>query len=149
MEYIRSTKTGSYWRLMDGRIGYVTPHYARVTVLREGFRNNKWYSEPNKTTDRFYQINKKKTIVREFEWGGEIRKFNGYEREYFANQMEGLNALKDFEERNCTPLATYKRRFKELKNRIEFMLEYQYNDNNWREAYNNLKNQLHKLLLNE
>ena len=153
MKYIRSTPTGSYWRMSDGRIGYVTPHYARITVLREGFRNNKWFSEPNEIGDRMYQINPKKSVVRKYgDWVT-----TGYEREYYANNMEGLCALKDYDERNCTPLATYKRRFKVLKDRTEWLLQFQ---NSCNKEYNNKYNQgfadgvdsmcdkLNKLMLN-
>ena len=56
---IKTTPTGIYFRMADGRIGYANHQYARVSVTREGIRNGEYYKEDNEIGDRLYQINKK------------------------------------------------------------------------------------------
>ena len=40
---LRSTPTGIYFRMADGRIGYANHQYARVSVTREGIIDGKYY----------------------------------------------------------------------------------------------------------
>ncbi len=60
---LRSTPTGIYFRMADGRIGYANHQYARVSVTREGIRNGQYYKEDCSIGDRMYQINSRTEVV--------------------------------------------------------------------------------------
>ena len=103
-ELIKETPTGAYYRMMDGRIGYVTPEYARISVMRDGIdENGKYYRKPNKIGDSMYQINKKYR-VKDDSWFGGYR----FERERMKSLGEGYLALAGYNYRNCTPEAVTK-----------------------------------------
>jgi len=84
MKLIKVTKKGSlHFNMNDGRLGisYETG-YIRVSV--KGIRN------------RLYQINSVKRIV-----STEYRDFYHYERILIPSQADRLNALLEFESKNC------------------------------------------------
>lgn len=160
MEYIRSTPTGAYYRMDDGRIGYANNNgYARISVAREGLRNGEWFNEPNEIGDRAYQINKKIKVERTYgDWVT-----TGYERVKFKNIVEAIDALVAYNKKNCQPINVLKRerdtwrsfykgnlKMKEYYQRKITNLEADrdYYADRYTEGKNEILNQLSKILIN-
>jgi hypothetical protein len=113
---LRSTPTGIYFRMADGRIGYANHQYARVSVTREGIRNGEYYKEDNEIGDRMYQINKKDEITREHTMqDGSKKTFTGLFRIKYNDISEAISALQLFNCKNCGESAVEYRKNKILK----------------------------------
>ena len=113
---LRSTPTGIYFRMADGRIGYANHQYARVSVTREGIRNGEYYKENNEIGDRMYQINKKDEITREHTMlDGSKKTFTGVFRIKYNDISEAINALQNFNNKNCGEYAVELRKNKILE----------------------------------
>lgn len=107
---IKTTPTGIYFRMADGRIGYANHQYARVSVTREGIRNGEYYKEDNEIGDRLYQINKKVNYPHH-----EIPSINMIGRVRYNDISEAINALQNFNNKNCGEYAVELRKNKILK----------------------------------
>ena len=107
---LRSTPTGIYFRMADGRIGYANHQYARVSVTREGIRNGQYYKEDCSIGDRMYQINKKIEVVH-----GKDSQFSRIARVKYNDISEAINALQLFNCKNCGEGAIEYRKNKILK----------------------------------
>jgi len=107
---IKTTPTGIYFRMADGRIGYANHQYARVSVTREGIRNGEYYKEDNEIGDRLYQINKKVNYPHH-----EIPSINMIGRVRYNDISEAINALQNFNNKNCGEDAVELRKNKILK----------------------------------
>tara|TARA_R100001460_G_scaffold14053_8_gene31672 strand:- start:12 stop:536 length:525 start_codon:yes stop_codon:yes gene_type:complete len=112
---IKTTPTGIYFRMADGRIGYANHQYARVTVTREGIRNGKYYKEDNEIGDRLYQINSREEINREYDYDGVKKTISGVARVKYNDISEAINALQNFNNKNCGEYAVELRKNKILK----------------------------------
>lgn len=113
---LRSTPTGIYFRMADGRIGYANHQYARVSVTREGIRNGEYCKEDNEIGDRLYQINKKDEITKEHTmYDGSKKTFTGVFRIKYNDISEAINALQNFNNKNCGEYAVELRKNKILK----------------------------------
>lgn len=111
---IKTTPTGIYFRMADGRIGYANHQYARVSVTREGIRNGQYYKEDNEIGDRLYQINSREEINREYDYGGVKKTFSGVARVKYNDISEAINALQNFNNKNCGEYAVELRKNKIL-----------------------------------
>jgi hypothetical protein len=107
---IKTTPTGIYFRMADGRIGYANHQYARVSVTREGIRNGEYYKEDNEIGDRLYQINKKVNYPHH-----EIPNMNMIGRVRYNDISEAINALQNFNNKNCGEYAVELRKNKILE----------------------------------
>ena len=107
---IKTTPTGIYFRMADGRIGYANHQYARVSVTREGIRNGKYYKEDNEIGDRLYQINKRINYPHH-----ETPSINMIGRVRYNDISEAINALQNFNNKNCGEYAVELRKNKILK----------------------------------
>jgi len=107
---LRSTPTGIYFRMADGRIGYANHQYARVSVTREGIRNGQYYKEDCSIGDRMYQINKKINYPHH-----ETSSINMIGRVRYNDISEAINALQLFNCKNCGEGAIEYRKNKILK----------------------------------
>ena len=107
---IKTTPTGIYFRMADGRIGYANHQYARVSVTREGIRNGEYYKEDNEIGDRLYQINKKINYPHH-----ETPSINMIGRVRYNDISEAINALQNFNNKNCGEYAVELRKNKILK----------------------------------
>ena len=107
---IKTTPTGIYFRMADGRIGYANHQYARVSVTREGIRNGEYYKEDNEIGDRLYQINKKVNYPH-----NEIPSMNMIGRVRYNDISEAINALQNFNNKNCGEYAVELRKNKILE----------------------------------
>jgi hypothetical protein len=96
--------------MADGRIGYANHQYARVSVTREGIRNGEYYKEYNEIGDRLYQINKKVNYPHH-----EIPSINMIGRVRYNDISEAINALQNFNNKNCGEYAVELRKNKILK----------------------------------
>ena len=112
---IKTTPTGIYFRMADGRIGYANHQYARVSVTREGIRNGQYYKEDNKIGDRLYQINSREEINREYDYDGVKKTISGVARIKYNDISEAINALQNFNNKNCGEYAVELRKNKILK----------------------------------
>jgi hypothetical protein len=112
---IKTTPTGIYFRMADGRIGYANHQYARVSVTREGIRNGQYYKEDSEIGDRLYQINSREEINREYNYGGVKKTFSGVARVKYNDISEAINALQNFNNKNCGEYAVELRKNKILK----------------------------------
>ena len=112
---IKTTPTGIYFRMADGRIGYANHQYARVSVTREGIRNGEYYKEDNEIGDRLYQINSREEINREYDYDGVKKTFSGVARVKYNDISEAINALQNFNNKNCGEYAVELRKNKILK----------------------------------
>ena len=113
---IKTTPTGIYFRMADGRIGYANHQYARVSVAREGIRNGKYYKEDCEIGDRAYQINK--VIINQGKWGNEKVRVR------YNNISEAINALNDYNAKNCNEAAVDRRKQLMLKSYEEHQSDY-------------------------
>lgn len=107
---IKTTPTGIYFRMADGRIGYANHQYARVSVTREGIRNGEYFKEDNEIGDRLYQINKKINYPHH-----ETPSINMVGRVRYNDISEAINALQNFNNKNCGEYAVELRKNKILK----------------------------------
>ena len=112
---IKTTPTGIYFRMADGRIGYANHQYARVSVTREGIRNGQYYKEDSEIGDRLYQINSREEINREYDYDGVKKTFSGVARVKYNDISEAINALQNFNNKNCGEYAVELRKNKILK----------------------------------
>jgi hypothetical protein len=112
---IKTTPTGIYFRMADGRIGYANHQYARVSVTREGIRNGEYYKEDNEIGDRLYQINSREEINREYDYNGVKKTISGVARVKYNDISEAINALQNFNCKNCGEYAVELRKNKILK----------------------------------
>ena len=112
---IKTTPTGIYFRMADGRIGYANHQYARVSVTREGIRNGQYYKEDSEIGDRLYQINSREEINREYDYGGVKKTFSGVARVKYNDISEAINAIQNFNNKNCGEYAVELRKNKILK----------------------------------
>ena len=93
---LRSTPTGIYFRMADGRIGYANHQYARVSVTREGIRNGQYYKEDCKIGDRMYQINKVIDVP-----STHFKNFTEKRRVKYNDISEAITALQTYNCKNC------------------------------------------------
>ena len=107
---LRSTPTGIYFRMADGRIGYANHQYARVSVTREGIIDGKYYKNDCEIGDRMYQINKKINYPH-----NEIPSINMIGRVKYNDISEAISALQLFNCKNCGEGAVEYRKNKILK----------------------------------
>jgi hypothetical protein len=107
---IKTTPTDIYFRMADGRIGYANHQYARVSVTREGIRNGEYFKEDNEIGDRLYQINKKINYPHH-----ETPSINMIGRVRYNDISEAINALQNFNNKNCGKYAVELRKNKILK----------------------------------
>ena len=107
---LRSTPTGIYFRMADGRIGYANHQYARVSVTREGIRNGQYYKEDCSIGDRMYQINTRINYPHH-----ETSSINMIGRVRYNDISEAINALQLFNCKNCGEGAIEYRKNKILK----------------------------------
>ena len=107
---LRSTPTGIYFRMADGRIGYANHQYARVSVTREGIIDGKYYKNDCEIGDRMYQINKKINYPH-----NEIPSINMVGRVRYNDISEAISALQLFNCKNCGEGAVEYRKNKILK----------------------------------
>jgi len=107
---LRSTPTGIYFRMADGRIGYANHQYARVSVTREGIIDGKYYKKDCEIGDRMYQINKKVNYPHH-----EIPSVNMVGRVRYNDISEAISALQLFNCKNCGEGAIEYRKNKILK----------------------------------
>jgi hypothetical protein len=107
---LRSTPTGIYFRMADGRIGYANHQYARVSVTREGIIDGKYYKNDCEIGDRMYQINKKINYPH-----NEIPSVNMVGRVRYNDISEAISALQLFNCKNCGEGAIEYRKNKILK----------------------------------
>ena len=112
---IKTTPTGIYFRMADGRIGYANHQYARVSVTREGIRNGEYYKEDNEIGDRLYQINSREEINREYDYNGVKKTISGIARVKYNDISEAINALQNFNNKNCGEYAVELRKNKILE----------------------------------
>ena len=114
---LRSTPTGIYFRMADGRIGYANHQYARVSVTREGIRNGEYYKEDNEIGDRLYQINSRTECENEYinHHTNETSLWKGVARVKYNDISEAINALQNFNNKNCGEYAVELRKNKILK----------------------------------
>ena len=112
---IKTTPTGIYFRMADGRIGYANHQYARVSVTREGIRNGEYYKEDNEIGDRLYQINSREEINREYDYDGVKKTISGIARVKYNDISEAINALQNFNNKNCGEYAVELRKNKILE----------------------------------
>jgi|TARA_X000001382_G_scaffold109395_1_gene85567 hypothetical protein len=112
---IKTTPTGIYFRMADGRIGYANHQYARVSVTREGIRNGQYYKEDSEIGDRLYQINSREEINREYDYDGVKKTISGVARIKYNDISEAINALQNFNNKNCGEYAVELRKNKILK----------------------------------
>ena len=111
---LRSTPTGIYFRMADGRIGYANHQYARVSVTREGIRNGQYYKEDCSIGDRMYQINSRTEVVHGKD-SQFINEFSRIARVKYNDISEAINALQLFNCKNCGEGAIEYRKNKILK----------------------------------
>ena len=145
---IKTTPTGIYFRMADGRIGYANHQYARVSVTREGIRNGEYYKEDNEIGDRLYQINSREEINREYDYNGVKKTISGVARVKYNDISEAINALQNFNCKNCGEYAVELRKNKILKEkkksheddllRIEKIKESLFPGNHLQERHQNL-----------
>ncbi len=107
---LRSTPTGIYFRMADGRIGYANHQYARVSVTREGIIDGKYYKNDCEIGDRMYQINKKINYPH-----NEIPSINMVGRVRYNDISEAISALQLCNCNNCGEGAVEYRNNKILK----------------------------------
>ena len=114
---IKTTPTGIYFRMADGRIGYANHQYARVSVTREGIRNGEYYKEDNEIGDRLYQINSRTECENEYinHHTNETSLWKGVARVKYNDISEAINALQNFNNKNCGEYAVELRKNKILK----------------------------------
>ena len=114
---LRSTPTGIYFRMADGRIGYANHQYARVSVTREGIRNGQYYKEDCSIGDRMYQINSRTECENEYinHHTNETSLWKGVARVRYNDISEAINALQNFNCKNCGEYAVELRKNKILK----------------------------------
>ena len=112
---IKTTPTGIYFRMADGRIGYANHQYARVSVTREGIRNGEYFKEDNEIGDRLYQINSREEINREYDYDGVKKTISGVARIKYNDISEAINALQNFNNKNCGKYAVELRKNKILE----------------------------------
>lgn len=112
---IKTTPTGIYFRMADGRIGYANHQYARVSVTREGIRNGEYYKEDNEIGDRLYQINSREETTREYDYNGVTKTFPSIARVKYNDISEAITALQEFNNKNCSENAVELRKNKILK----------------------------------
>ena len=142
---LRSTPTGIYFQMADGRIGYANHQYARVSVTREGIRNGEYYKEDCKIGDRMYQINKKIEISRDYTYpDGSIQTFIGFERIKYNDISEAIDALQKFNCKNCGDHAVELRKQKILKSYEDYN---EYNKG-FADGVDSIVDKLNKLILN-
>jgi len=110
---LRSTPTGIYFRMADGRIGYANHQYARVSVTREGIRNGMYYKEDCSIGDRMYQINTRTEVAKS--WKLAPNEFSRIARVRYNDISEAINALQNFNCKNCGEYAVELRKNKILK----------------------------------
>ena len=135
MKLIKETKTGRFYRLNDGRIaGEFDSGYVRVTTKREGTVNGKYRRKPSLITDKnsahtFYQMTKKR----------------------IENQVDRLDYILAFEERNCTEVAMLKDKILALENYIEWNVGGRVNlayREGYKDGKNEMANKINKLIIN-
>ena len=107
---LRSTPTGIYFRMADGRIGYANHQYARVSVTREGIIDGEYYKADCKIGDRMYQINSRINYPHD-----EIPSINMVGRVRYNDISEAITALQNFNCKNCGEYAVELRKEKMLK----------------------------------
>ena len=107
---LRSTPTGIYFRMADGRIGYANHQYARVSVTREGIIDGEYYKADCKIGDRMYQINSRINYPH-----NEVPSINMIGRVRYNDISEAITALQNFNCKNCGEYAVELRKEKILK----------------------------------
>ena len=100
--------------MADGRIGYANHQYARVSVTREGIRNGQYYKEDCSIGDRMYQINSRTEVVHGKD-SQFINEFSRIARVRYNDISEAINALQNFNCKNCGEYAVELRKNKILK----------------------------------
>jgi len=89
------------YRLDDGRLGKIYPSgYVRVTILRNGIRNGKYFQEDSTKQSRWYQINK----VEKYK-DDKYSSWNFHKRILIPKRSDRLSLLKAFNDKNCDKVS--------------------------------------------
>jgi len=102
MKLIEENKNGTeMYRLDDGRLGKIYPSgYVRVTILRNGIRNGKYFQEDSTKQSRWYQINK----VEKYK-DDKYSSWNFYRRILIPKRSDRLSLLQAFNDKNCDKVS--------------------------------------------
>jgi len=102
MKLIEENKNGTeMYRLDDGRLGKIYPSgYVRVTILRNGIRNGKYFQEDSTKQSRWYQINK----VEKYK-DDKYSSWNFHKRILIPKRSDRLSLLKAFNDKNCDKVS--------------------------------------------
>jgi len=102
MKLIEENKNGTeMYRLDDGRLGKIYPSgYVRVTILRNGIRNGKYFQEDSTKQSRWYQINK----VEKYK-DDKYSSWNFHRRILIPKRSDRLSLLKAFNDKNCDKVS--------------------------------------------
>jgi len=102
MKLIEENKNGTeMYRLDDGRLGKIYPSgYVRVTILRNGIRNGKYFQEDSTKQSRWYQINK----VEKYK-DDKYSSWNFHRRILIPKRSDRLSLLQAFNDKNCDKVS--------------------------------------------
>ena len=106
MKLVEKLKNGTeMYRLDDGRLGKIYPKsgYVRVTTLRHGIRNGKYWSQDSTKNSRWYQINKKE------KYKDKGMKFSHVRRVLIPKRKDQLAFLKAFNDKNADKVMHMKK----------------------------------------
>tara|TARA_X000001382_G_scaffold124153_1_gene108470 strand:+ start:464 stop:940 length:477 start_codon:yes stop_codon:yes gene_type:complete len=106
MKLVEKLKNGTeMYRLDDGRLGKIYPKsgYVRVTTLRQGIINGKYWSKDSTKDNRWYQINKKE------KYKDKGMKFSHVRRILIPKRKDQLAFLKAFNAKNADKVIQMKK----------------------------------------
>jgi hypothetical protein len=106
MKLVEKLKNGTeMYRLDDGRLGKIYPKsgYVRVTTLRQGIINGKYWSKDSTKDNRWYQINKKE------KYKDKGMKFSHVRRILIPKRKDQLAFLKAFNAKNADKVMQMKK----------------------------------------
>lgn len=99
MKLLEINKKGTeMYQLKDGRLGKIyRSGYVRVTILRHGIRDGKYFQSDSTKNSRWYQINKVMSYKGKFG--------KQYKRLLLAEHCDKVSLLKRFEDKNCDKMS--------------------------------------------
>ena len=106
MKLVEKLKNGTeMYRLDDGRLGKIYPKsgYVRVTTLRHGIIDGKYWSKDSTKNSRWYQINKKE------KYKDKGMKFSHFRRVLIPKKKDQLAFLKAFNDKNADKVMHMKK----------------------------------------
>ena len=106
MKLVEKLKNGTeMYRLDDGRLGKIYPKsgYVRVTTLRHGIIDGKYWSKDSTKNSRWYQINKKE------KYKDKGMKFSHVRRILIPKKKDQLAFLKAFNDKNADKVMQMKK----------------------------------------